>query len=79
MHEADDAYDSFKVPGRELTVAENAAVAAEIAPIVDVFVSTKWDVELAARIEAAQAVVTGAVQVIEEAPPLRRTRLRHWK
>jgi hypothetical protein len=49
-----------------LPVAEDAAVAAEIALIVDAFVSTKWDVELAARIEAAQAVVTGAVQVVEE-------------
>src|SRR6202035_4144660 len=58
--------DPFEVSGREFTVAENAAIAAEIAPIVDPFVSAKWDVELPAQIEATKGVLTGAVQKIKE-------------
>jgi len=58
--------DLFEVFGREFPIAENVAIAAEVALVVDTLVSTEWNVELTAGIEATKTVVTGAVQIVEE-------------
>src|SRR5439155_12338590 len=56
----------FEIPFHELPVRENLPVRGEVAEIVDALVLAERDIELAAAVEPAEAVESGAVEVIKQ-------------
>src|SRR5205085_1562391 len=56
----------LEVAVREFETREDLAVGGEVATVVDLLVLPERDVEFAVAVEAAQAVVAGAIEIVEQ-------------
>lgn len=65
-------FEVCKAAVRERPAVEGVAVGSKVPCVCDLPIAAKWDVEVTFTVEAAETIVSGAIQVVEDARRLLR-------